>query len=282
MDLEGPVDLAAVFLLALLGGYYFALIWRYTAFSTRRIDGHHLYFRSALFGFISFLIALLFRLELLPAIHGYKEFETAVLNYIAPVLSTAKSSQTEDGRHPAEFLLTAAYSLVAGPFCGLLLNYLTPTRWAQIRSLGTLNRLLLQSQDEGMPVQLTLDSGKVYIGMVASITDPDKEADFITVVPMYSGHRDERNQMRLTTDYEAVYNALRAGRAKDLGLPGDWLSQFALAIKADTIISATKFSLATYSMFNPDWRNSITASHPTSHGSVSGGSTPRGKGSALR
>jgi hypothetical protein len=40
--------LAAVFLLSLLGGYYLAITWRLTAFSTKKADGHHLYFRVRL------------------------------------------------------------------------------------------------------------------------------------------------------------------------------------------------------------------------------------------
>jgi hypothetical protein len=59
------VDLTAVFLLSLLGGYCFAYVWRVTAFTTRRIEGHHLYFRAALWGTMFFAIALALRLALI-------------------------------------------------------------------------------------------------------------------------------------------------------------------------------------------------------------------------
>jgi len=58
------MEFAAVFVLPLIGGYLFAMIWRYTRYSIRRADGHHLYFRAALIGVGLFGLALFARLEL--------------------------------------------------------------------------------------------------------------------------------------------------------------------------------------------------------------------------
>jgi hypothetical protein len=54
------MELAAVFLLSLPGGYTFALTWRHTAFATRRADGQHLYFRAAYYGAVLFVAAFFF------------------------------------------------------------------------------------------------------------------------------------------------------------------------------------------------------------------------------
>lgn len=48
------MELAAVFGLSLLGGYFFAAWWRLTSYATRRYEGHHLYFRAALCGVVFF------------------------------------------------------------------------------------------------------------------------------------------------------------------------------------------------------------------------------------
>jgi hypothetical protein len=80
------VDLAAVFLLSLLGGYCFAYVWRVTAFTTKRIEGHHLYFRAALWGTMFFSIALALRLVLMRNFPSYRDFELTLVDYLRPAL----------------------------------------------------------------------------------------------------------------------------------------------------------------------------------------------------
>jgi hypothetical protein len=253
------MDLAAVFLLSLLGGYLFSSLWRFTGFSTRRIEGHHLYFRAALYGALLFLVALLLRIFALPHIPGYSHLDDELLDYVKPALKEETGLPLPEQARRAEWLLTAVYSLLIGPFFGALLNIFTSRRWAQERSLGALNRLLLRGQQQDMPVQLTLNTGKVYIGMPTAITDPDREPDFVKVVPMYSGYRDSQGGMVLTTDYEALYEALEGGKATQLQLPEDFLSTFELAIRAETIVSAILFAPAVYATFNPDWQQKMAA-----------------------
>jgi hypothetical protein len=253
------MDLAAVFLLSLLGGYLFSSLWRFTGFSTRRIEGHHLYFRAALYGALLFLVALLLRIFALPHIPGYSFLDGELLDYVKPALKEEAGLPAPEHARRAEWLLTAVYSLLIGPFLGALLNVFTSRRWAQERSLGALNRLLLRGQQQDMPVQLTLTSGKVYIGMPTAITDPDREPDFVKIVPMYSGYRDPQGAMVLTTDYEALYEALEGGKANQLQLPEDFLSTFELAIRAETIISAILFAPKVYATFNPDWQQKLVA-----------------------
>ncbi len=162
----------------------------------------------------------------------------------------------------AEWFVIAAYSLLLVPLCAPILNFFTPRSLAQRLSLGTLDKLLLQAQQQRMPIQVTLNTGKVYVGLVTAITDPNREVDMLKLIPMFSGYRDAENRMVLTTDYEQVYKALRGGRAEALKLPTNWLSQFELAIRADTILTATLFSPAVYAEFRPDRRASITPERP--------------------
>jgi hypothetical protein len=97
------VDLAAVFLLSLLGGYYFAITWRLTAV---------------------------------------------------------------DEIKRAQWVVTAAYSLALGPIVALFPNLVTSRRWALRRSVEGLDKLLLKAQEQALPVSFTLNSGKIYIGVV--------------------------------------------------------------------------------------------------------------------
>jgi hypothetical protein len=202
------MELAAVFLLALLGGYAFALLWRYTAFATRRADGQHLYFRAAYFGAFLFIAAFLVRVILISRWPTYRELERPLVDFILGVLKEPNKP------HQAEIVIISAYSMVLGPIIGLLANLLTPKRWAIRRNLNALDNLLLRGQSGDMPVSITLTSGKVYIGLVVQITDPERPPPMVTLLPMYSGHRSEDGRMALTTAYERVYERFISAAAR--------------------------------------------------------------------
>jgi hypothetical protein len=250
------VDLAAVFLLSLLGGYFFAYLWKRTAYTIRRAEGHHLYFRAAFFGVLLFAIALGLRQALLAFASGYKALDNSLVEYVKPVLKEEIGLGAAELRSRAEWVITSVYSLFLGSLSAWLLNLFTPRWWALERSVGALDRLLLAAQRAEMPVSLTLNTGKVYIGPVVSITDPDG-IPAVTILPVFSGHRDIEGRMVLTTDYDRVYADLERGGASQLGLQGEWKSNFHLVIRADTIVTAGMFSPSVYARFTPDWQEQL-------------------------
>ena len=245
------MDVAAVFLLSLLGGYSFASIWRFTRFTTRRADGHHLYFRAALYGIILFIVALVGRVILRFRYPAYMDFESNIGRYIAPAMKDPANTRQ------LEMVITAGYSLLIGPILAFILTPI-PFKTVALRySLGTLDRMLLKAQTENMPVSVTLSSDKVYIGLIRRITEPDHPPAMIVMVPMMSGHRDANGRVKITTEYETIYDKLRAGQGAEYKLPKKWSEQFELVIRADSIVTATPFSTAVYSSFNPNWKEKI-------------------------
>jgi hypothetical protein len=253
------MELAAVFLLPLLGGYVFASLWRLTSYATRRVEGHHLYFSAAFYGAVFFIAALLVRVIFLARWDGYSELEAALSTYIAPAMK-----DPSNGRQ-VEFVITAGYSLLLAPLFAALLNIFTPKRWSLRRNLSALDGLLSRAQYAEMPVSVTLNTGKVYIGLVVEITDPDRPPPAIILFPMLSGHRDADGRLKITTDYANVYSALEANKEKvaKLLLPAVWEPNFEVVVRADQIVSANMFSPGVYSEFNPGWRDSIrSASEP--------------------
>ncbi len=250
------MDLAAVFLLSLLGGYFFAYFWKRTAYTTLRLEGHHLYFRAAFFGVLLFAAAIAVRQGLLALVSGYKVFDDALVQYIKPALKEENGLGATELRSRAEWVVTAVYSLAIGPVAAWVLNLFTSRWWALESSLAGLDRLLLQAQLADMPVCLTLTTGKVYIGPVVSITDPNG-MPMVTLLPVYSGYRDAEGRMILTTDYDRVYADLERGGAAQLDLPTDWQSRFQLAIQAEMIVTAALFSPSVYAKFNPGWREQL-------------------------
>ena len=256
------MDLAAVFLHPLLGGYCFAYVWRASSFVTRRAEGHHLYFRAALCGAVLFALALCIRTLLGSNFLAYQNFDSALVEYVRPALRAESGLPWIAQERRAEWVVTAIYSLLLGIACGVLSNLFTPLHWALRRSYSAFDAFLLRAHKNAFPVSLTLKTGKVYIGLVSVRPAPTREPDAVTLLPLFSGNRDAAGRITLTTDYDAVCDPLKAGRALQLDLPTDWKSQLRLLIRADEIVTAAPFSPEIYTEFNPDWKQQITQPSP--------------------
>jgi hypothetical protein len=218
------------------------------------------------------VLALLLRYCLISFLPAYARWDAKIASYALPVLKEENGIPPTEAMRRAEWVITAAYSLALAPLCAWLLNVCQlPSRAKALRrTVSGLDKLLLQAQQLESPIAFTLQSGKIYVGMVVDAIDPSQDADVVTILPILSGLRDELGQMKLTTDYEHVYSALRAGLAPALGLSSDWLERFRLAIRIDSITSAALFSPAVYAEFNPNWRQQLgNASKRADQGSAS-------------
>ncbi|UII27469.1 hypothetical protein LVD15_03285 [Fulvivirga maritima] len=78
----------------------------------------------------------------------------------------------------------------------------------------------------------TLTSQKVYVGLLTRMGDPHGEDGFINLIPLFSGYRNQKGKMKLTTNY-----------------PKDE-SNFELVIPIDKILSASSFNYEAYKKLN--------------------------------
>jgi hypothetical protein len=251
------VDLAAVFVLSLLGGYCFAYIWRGSALNTKLLEGHHLYFRAALCGAIFFLISLILRAALIQNFSAYQALDSTLVEYVRPALKEEAGIALAQQTRRSEWVVTSIYSLLIGLLSGVALNLFTPRGWALQRSSNSPYALLIQVQYQQLTVMLTLNTGKVYIGTVVAVTDPAREPQFVSLLPILSGYRDTEGRLNLTTDYDSLYSQLEHGRASQLGLAADFMSEFKMTIRAADIVTTARFSLTIYNEFNPGWKQRI-------------------------
>ena len=87
------------------------------------------------------------------------------------------------------------------------------------------------------PVEITLETGKSYVGIPVASRVAMKHEDDLWLVPLMSGYRDEHQELRITTNYAAKQDdELMAGRSVPL-------SDFVVALPKSRIVSARPFDV---------------------------------------
>lgn len=178
-------------LLPLLGGFLLlhrSYLWRYYL---ARFDGHRLIFFSAAAG-----VFLLVLSTLLVYVVGY--FAPSVVAGWYDVVPFAHSGKA----FGALFLGAGLPSLLNQlPYCARDRS----ARKAIDYFGNELEILLLRSMDNAMPVLLTTGNGKVYVGYVTHLFNPDVERKHLRLLPITSGYRASATQeVRFTTFYNVV------------------------------------------------------------------------------
>lgn len=122
-------------------------------------------------------------------------------------------------------------------------------RWNLERAVtdSDFERLLVRAMFRDMPVMLTLESGKLYVGWVIRALNPRDAIKEVRILPMLSGYRDsETHQVEFTTNYVEVLETMSAP-TPDLAHmePGD----FEVVIPCDRIIFSHLFDVEAYLHF---------------------------------
>ena len=176
-----------LFLVPILGGYWFLTRCNYTRYGAVRESGYHIFFRSAIAGVVLFGSA---HLVLVFGLHRYlPEFAETWTSYV-----------------PASFSDTVVLSLLLGFVLPTLGNrFCSEEKGARraARKSGDLVELLIaESIENEKAVELSLRSGKSYIGFaLVSGIERSGESD-VSLIPMASGYRNkDTRELRITTNY---------------------------------------------------------------------------------
>ena len=214
-------------LIPAIGGYWFLTHWNYTRYRAARDSGYHVLFRSAFAGLV--LFGLAYSIVLL-------------LNHLTPQFGSRW-----DDYVPIPHSAPAALSVLLGFLLPIPLNWVYGAeRAAQkaAKSSGDLVELLIaESIADQKPVELSLKSGKSYIGLaLESGIERSGESD-IALVPLASGYRDETtHELRITTYYSPVIGrALRRWKLT--------YEDFRIVIPKPEIVSARLFFPEAYRLF---------------------------------
>ena len=215
----------------LVGGYLFLSRCHWTRFIARRLGGHHLLFWSAAVGMV--LLACAWGAELLlgEAVEG--------LPYVMEQWQRVA---------PFPYVGTAALAFLLGPFGALLINLFHSESRGAIRTVhragNSLELLFVEAMYSDLTVELTLDSGKAYVGWIlnAAVAEPDRK--FVEMLPLASGYRtQETHKLEFTTNYAPVL-----AQPHD---PAEPVTQhdFRVVIPVAEIRSARPFDFVTYFQF---------------------------------
>ena len=69
---------------------------------------------------------------------------------------------------------------------------------------------ILYGDDEGImkPIQFTLESRKIYVGLIFDTMEPKNDAPFVTILPIFSGHRgSEKQNLSIDLDYREFFES---------------------------------------------------------------------------
>lgn len=230
-------------LLPLVGGYVFARRWNVTEYRVAREEGHRLYFRAAFYAVFLFGCAALLRLYFLSTLESYRVFEETLFE-VAPLFK-----QT-DRSYQQPILSISLYAFLLGVAFWWPLNLVTLPRWRNKLLVWSIRdrdfeRLLHTAATRAMPLALTMDNKKVYVGFVITTVSPDRDVKTISILPLVSGYRSAEGQLKLTTFYTHVYDKI-ANTESIMHLSPD---DFEIVLPTERIQSANLFDLAAYQEF---------------------------------
>lgn len=214
----------------LAGGYLFAVRSPITRHFIHHRSDYGLYLVAAAAGSIMLLA-------------GY----AIALAVAGPLTLTAAVARAgEPGLWSIAALLALPLGWLAGELTRLLPEGVRHRLYERAIEYEALERVLLDSLVQDIPVRITLLDRKVYVGFVLSAPDPTVPRRWLRLLPLVSGYRD-RDDLRytFTTFYEPVYEEF-VGATVDTEAADP---RFQIALPADRIASIGLFDFETYEHF---------------------------------
>ena len=215
-----------------LGGYWFLTHLYYTRYGVLRDSGYHVLFKSAIAGCFLVVVARLIIVFL--------------LNPYLPCISEIWKSHV-----PFDYYGTAVLSALLGLVLPLVINRFyneeKAARETAAESGNLIELLIRESIDTKELVELSLRSGKSYIGFVFESGIARHGESDVALLPMASGYRKEdTRELELTTNYAPV---LRKSLEELSSLVNE---DFRIVIPMSEIVTARIFDPDVYELFKSD------------------------------
>lgn len=222
-----------LFLLPVLGGYLFLTRAYFTRYGTIRDSGYHLFFRSAVAGLVLVLAAHLL---------------LVLLDEHFPLIRECWKQYL-----PSEYDDTAILSLAFGfvlPFLFNLFRDREKEAQQTAEKRGSLIELLIaDSRTRRKPIEVSLRSGKSYIGFVRGFSVEGgvirRDESDVALLPIASGYRDnDTKELKITTYYAPVIQEWLAENTPDTSG-----SDFEIVFPISEVVSARIFLPEAFPLF---------------------------------
>lgn len=226
MDSLGPL----ILVLPLAGGYTFLRACHYTQFRWDSQEWERNLFEATLAGTALFVAARLVAVELERHADFVRLRDAVHAGAPIPFIGT--------------FVAAVAIALVVAFAVNLAIPRTEASRRVARRHGGELRVLLHDAAESGLPVSLTMENRKVYVGFVLHAPAPrDRET---RLLPTVTGHR-EPDSLRVVFDtkYWDVYEDVLA-READPDAPELDVEDFGIVLPLERIRSANLFDDDTY------------------------------------
>ena len=220
-----------LFLIPILGGYWFLTHWYFTKYSALRESGYHLFFRSAFAGVL---------------LSFFARFLIYLLNLYFPWIGTLWKSVM-----PYDYYGTAILSVILGFLLPFALNPFYGQERAQRRTAeergALIESIIADSLDRRKLIELSLKNGKVYIGFAFRSRMIRRDESDVALIPLASGYRNqETHELTITTNYAPAINEYLDSDQEISDLIRE---DFRVVISASEIVSARIFSPEIYQRF---------------------------------
>lgn len=225
-----------LFLLTLVvSGYILATFCYGFRYKTAREAGHRLYLTSGALGF-----AVMIGCEMI----------VLTWSNISPYINRLIPFDDWFGAEINRMLTLS----IMGPIAATIATYVynafpnsKNTNMHRAWSTDDFSALVAYATREFLPIAITLENRKVYVGLIARTSEPQHDSAHITLLPLFSGHRDDRTlSMSLTNEYTEVFDVIENAIKNDGQINIDSLKKFYLVAPLEKINIAHIFNYELY------------------------------------
>lgn len=216
-----------------LGGYWLLTHLRITRYSVLRDSGYHVFFRAATAG--GLLVVVAYAL-------------VQCMNWACPAIGLLWTHFVPFD-YSGTFMLSAVLGFMLPPLINLFYKDVMVAERAAVETGDLIELLIAESIRRHILIEVSLKSGKAYIGYAIEAEPPIRGESDVAVVPLWSGYRrSETRELTIAKDYVPVISQYFNQSTDKQRLPARaWRWQdFRVAIPRSEIGSARLFDPEVY------------------------------------
>lgn len=204
---------SVILAISVLAGYRFVYIYKKTRFQFIKKKDQHIYFYSALYGLFIFIPSVLI-IAIISMLLDWERFYGSIgkltfSNFNDCLKIHAKMCFSSDPTLQNIFLIFILFLVAC--YAPILLNkFITEEKNNAFYRKAIRNMpfelLLYDSAYNYTPLMITLDNDRFYFGFIAN-ENTSLNRKTISIIPLLSGYRSNKNELKFTTNYYEIYTA---------------------------------------------------------------------------